>query len=160
MTTLVNLQNKILDAEQLRRKLALWRFKQQKIVFTNGCFDLINKGHLHCLSSIADLGQRFIIGLNSDSSVRALKGETRPIQAEETRASILAAFSFVDAVVLFNEATPFNLIQTICPNVLAKGGDYKISEIVGADIVQKNGGEVVLIPYLEGYSTTGILKEG
>ncbi len=157
MTTLQSIQNKILTADQLRRKLALWRFKQQKIVFTNGCFDLLHKGHLHCLTSIADLGQQFIIGLNSDASVRGLKGANRPIQDEQTRASLLAAFSFVDAIVLFEEATPLQLINTIQPDVLAKGGDYKISEIVGADIVQNKGGEVLVIPYLKGYSTTGIL---
>ena len=159
MQTIELIQQKIYTLPQLLKKLHLWRFKEQKIVFTNGCFDLIHWGHLQMLTQTADLGDKLIIGLNSDQSVKGLKGATRPIQAEQTRASILAAFSFVDAVVIFDTPTPYQLISEIVPDVLAKGGDYQKKDIVGSTLVEQNGGKVVVIPYMEGFSTTQIIQE-
>ncbi|MEZ4885410.1 MAG: D-glycero-beta-D-manno-heptose 1-phosphate adenylyltransferase [Chitinophagales bacterium] len=154
------LQQKILTLPQLQTKLNKWRFLERKIVFTNGCFDLIHKGHIHTLVSAKALGSLLILGLNSDASVKRLKGESRPIQSEADRALILASMVFVDAVVIFEEDTPSQLIQLIQPDVLVKGGDYQKHEVVGAEIVEAKGGEVVLIPYLEGHSTTNILQKG
>ena len=152
------LQQKILSPKQLSNKLATWRFSEQKIVFTNGCFDLIHKGHIHTLAKARALGDVLILGLNSDDSVKRLKGESRPLQAENDRALILASMIFVDAVVVFEEDTPFNLIQLVQPDVLVKGGDYQKHEVVGADIVEAKGGEVVLIPFVAGHSTTNLIE--
>ncbi|NNM16225.1 MAG: D-glycero-beta-D-manno-heptose 1-phosphate adenylyltransferase, partial [Bacteroidia bacterium] len=123
---------------------------------TNGCFDLIHLGHIDYLSKASDLGNRLIIGLNTDSSVSKLKGEHRPIKDEHSRATILASFSFIDAVVLFNEDTPLTLIEEIKPDILVKGGDYKSEEIVGHDSVKENKGEVVILDFIEGYSSSKI----
>ncbi len=153
------LQQKTLSPSQLQTKLSRWRFQDRKIVFTNGCFDLIHKGHIHNLATARALGDKLIVGLNSDASVKRLKGESRPLQSENDRALILAAMVFVDAVVIFEEDTPFNLIQLVQPDVLAKGGDYQKHEVVGADIVEAKGGEVVLIPFVKGHSTTQILQK-
>ena len=128
-------------------------------VFTNGCFDILHRGHIDVLAKTADLGDKLIIGLNSDSSIRKLKEENRPIVDEKSRALLLAAFSFVDAIVLFSEQTPINLITDIRPDILAKGGDYKIEEIVGYEVVQQNGGEVITIPLTEGFSSTNIIDK-
>ncbi|MFK7907754.1 MAG: D-glycero-beta-D-manno-heptose 1-phosphate adenylyltransferase [Chitinophagales bacterium] len=152
------LEQKILTQTELTNKLSKWRFLEQKIVFTNGCFDLIHKGHIHTLAKARDLGDMLILGLNSDASVKRLKGESRPLQSENDRALILAAMIFVDAVVIFEEDTPFNLIELIQPDVLVKGGDYQKHEVVGADIVKAKGGEVVLIPFVEGHSTTSLIE--
>ena len=119
----------------------------------------MHKGHLEVLAKTADLGNRLIIGLNSDSSIKNLKGRNRPIVDENSRAILLAALSFVDAVVLFSEQTPLNLIAEIKPDILAKGGDYKITEIVGHEVVQQNGGEVITIPLIEGFSSTNIIDK-
>ena len=146
---------KILSREQLVKKLGLWRFKERKIIFTNGCFDILHRGHVHLLSKAADLGEILVVGLNSDSSVRNLKGIHRPLQDEKTRAEVLASLFYVNAVVLFDEETPLELIKMISPDVLVKGGDYKIETIIGADWVMQNGGKVEIIPLLEGYSTSG-----
>ncbi len=137
------------------KKLGLWRFKERKIIFTNGCFDILHRGHVHLLSKAADLGEILVVGLNSDSSVRNLKGIHRPLQDEKTRAEVLASLFYVNAVVLFDEETPLELIKMISPDVLVKGGDYKIETIIGADWVMQNGGKVEIIPLLEGYSTSG-----
>ena len=150
------LQSKILDAAALQHKLHYWRFKDQRIVFTNGCFDLMHPGHIHILTAARDMGDVLIVGLNSDISTKGLKGPNRPIMHQDARAQLLAAFSFVDAVVLFDEPTPINLITTIMPNVLVKGGDYTIDNIVGAKEVIAAGGRVETVPFLEGYSTTSI----
>ena len=135
-----------------------WR-KTHTIVFTNGCFDILHLGHIDYLTKAAQLGTRLIVGLNSDKSVKELKGSGRPIQCEQSRASVLAALECVHAVVLFDETTPLNLIREIAPNTLVKGADYAIDEIVGGDIVINNGGTVKTIPFLQGYSTTNIIDK-
>lgn len=136
--------------------LNIWRFTDQKIVFTNGCFDLLHLGHIDYLAKAADLGNKLVIGLNSDHSTSALKGPTRPITDQLSRSTILAALSFVDAVVLFDEPTPIDLIKAVMPDVLVKGADYSVSQIVGADVVLGKGGEVQTIEFLPGYSTSAI----
>jgi len=155
--SLAALQHKILDEAALKVKLAVWRFKQENIVFTNGCFDVLHIGHIHTLQSAKAFGTKLIVGLNDDASVKRLKGEERPIFNNEQRALQLAALSMVDVIVLFEEDTPQNLIDLVLPNVLVKGGDYKAEEIVGYDIVTGNGGRVEIVPYLDGISTTEIL---
>jgi D-glycero-beta-D-manno-heptose 1-phosphate adenylyltransferase len=150
---------KILQEKSLEAWLSIMRFKKNKIVFTNGCFDILHKGHIVYLSKAADLGDALIIGLNSDSSVRKLKGEGRPYFGQDSRALLLAALPFVTAVVLFDEETPYRLIGQVQPDVLAKGADYKPEDIVGYDIVKNKGGEVVTIDFVEGYSTTSVLRK-
>lgn len=147
------------DKVQLIRNLNIYRFRDKKIVFTNGCFDILHRGHVEYLAQAAGLGDILIIGLNSDDSVRRLKGENRPLQDEEGRAMILSALSFVNHVVLFDEDTPYELIKEIKPDVLVKGADYKEDEIVGADIVKSGGGEVITIDFIAGYSTSTIIKK-
>ena len=146
------------DAEY-SRLLTIWRFQGKKIVFTNGCFDILHLGHIDYLSKAKDLGDLLIIGLNTDESVRKIKGNSRPIQDEISRAIILASLGFVDAVVFFGEETPLNLIKITQPDILVKGADYKPEDIVGYDIVKNKGGEIVTIEFLEGYSTTAIEKK-
>lgn len=154
MSKIKNIHEKILNQDQLRSRLDMWRFLENKIVFTNGCFDIIHLGHIDYLAKAADLGDKLIVGLNSDKSTRSLKGLNRPITDESSRSIILASFSFVDAVVLFDEETPLKLIKTVMPDILVKGADYSIDQIVGADIVVQNGGRVQTLNYLPGYSTT------
>ena len=153
------LNAKILDKEKLRRSLALWRFKGEKIVFTNGCFDIIHRGHIDYLSKAADLGNILIIGLNTDASVKRIKGRGRPVNDEVARTQNLAALFFIDAIILFDEDTPYNLIKEVKPDILVKGSDYKSEDIVGYDIVKENGGKVVTINLLPGYSTTSIIQK-
>lgn len=159
MTTQEVTSNKIFDYKILGNRIAMWRLLNNKIVFTNGCFDILHRGHIEYLSQARDRGDVLIIGLNSDASVRRIKGEGRPVQDEMSRALILASLRFVDGVMLFNEDTPYELIKFVNPDVLVKGADYTEETIVGADIVKANGGEVVVIPLVEGYSTTEILKK-
>ncbi len=135
-----------------------WRGRQEKIVFTNGCFDLLHTGHIHLLQSAAKEGDRLIVGLNTDTSIRKLKGPSRPVLAEEDRAAILAALECVDMVVLFAEPTPLQLIETIRPDVIVKGCDYRKNEVVGADLVESWGGKVVLFPLEEGKSTSSLIR--
>lgn len=156
MSVWAQIRHKIQTAEQMRSTLALWRAAGQRIVFTNGCFDLLHYGHLHYLAEARDLGNRLVIGLNSGASVRRLKGPTRPINDELTRAHTLASLEMVDAVVVFDEDTPLELIRLVQPDVLVKGGDWKPEQIVGADLVLARGGEVRSLPFVEGYSTTNI----
>ncbi|MBK6966628.1 MAG: D-glycero-beta-D-manno-heptose 1-phosphate adenylyltransferase [Bacteroidales bacterium] len=158
MTRPERLQKKIPEPVELAFLLAYWRFRDYKIVFTNGCFDLIHLGHIDYLAKAADLGDILVIGLNTDASTRRLKGPTRPINDEHARALVLASMSFVSTVVLFDEDTPYSLIKTIQPDILVKGADYKPEEIVGYDIVTAKGGKVVTIDYLPGYSTSLIEK--
>ena len=158
MTTLEVTKNKIFDRALLGNRVAMWRFLNNKIVFTNGCFDILHRGHIEYLSQARDKGAVLIIGLNSDASVKRIKGEGRPVQDEMTRALVLASLRIVDAVVLFDEDTPYELIKFVQPDVLVKGGDYTEETIVGADIVKANGGEVAIIPLVEGYSTSAILS--
>ncbi len=150
---------KIAEPDQIDRLLSLWRFKKEKIVFTNGCFDVLHRGHVEYLAQAANLGSRLVVGLNSDASVKRLKGEDRPINDEEARAVVLAALKFVDLVVFFGQDTPFELIQQVQPDVLVKGGDYKVEDIVGYDIVTQKGGEVITIDFVDGFSSTSIINK-
>lgn len=129
-----------------------------EVVFTNGCFDLVHRGHVDYLSKARDLGDMLIVGLNSDASVRRLKGNSRPISNQESRAMVMAAFAFVDYVVMFEEDTPLNLIKEIKPDILVKGGDYTHDNVVGADFVESYGGRLELIPLVPGESTTNLVK--
>ena len=159
MNTQEQIEAKIfLNVADVKNLVDQWKNEHQKIVFTNGCFDLLHAGHLDYLCKAADLGQRFIIGLNADVSVKKLKGSQRPILDEKTRAFKLAAMQFVDAVVVFDEETPHRIISEILPDILTKGGDYQIETIVGAKEVQANGGQVIVLPFLEGHSTTEIIS--
>ena len=139
------------------RECNVWRATQKKIVFTNGCFDILHHGHLDLLARAAGFGNILILGLNTDSSVQRLKGPERPVTNENDRAFQVASLLCVDAVCLFDEDTPETLIKLLKPDILVKGGDYTIDKIVGADFVQHNGGSVEIIPFVEGYSTTGII---
>jgi len=145
-----------------RKEAVAWRKvarrEGKKVVFTNGCFDLLHRGHVELLKEAARLGDCLIVGLNSDRSVRRLKGKGRPFMKAEDRTEILASMRWVDAVVIFDEDTPYRLIEELLPDVLIKGGDYSADEIVGGEVVGTNGGEVMVIPYLEGYSTTALVR--
>lgn len=156
MLTFQHIESKIQDWSQIRETVADWKNQHQKVVFTNGCFDILHYGHIHYLAEARDLGDKLIIGLNSADSVRRLKGPHRPINDELTRQHLLAALEFVDAVVVFEQDTPYDLIKTVEPDVLVKGGDWQPEDIVGSDIVLANGGEVKSLPYIQGYSTTNI----
>ena len=156
---LEKINDKIFGLEFLMKNIYQWRNENKKIVFTNGCFDLIHLGHIELLASSSDLGDVLIIGVNSDSSIQKLKGENRPIIEEDSRVKQLAALEFVDAVVLFHEDTPQKLIEKIKPDVITKGGDYKAENVVGNEIVTQQNGQVVIIPLTQGYSTTSILKK-
>lgn len=145
------------DTDELKNRLAYWRFKDEKIVFTNGCFDLLHQGHIDYLAKAADKGSVLIVGLNTDASVKNIKGDSRPVQDEKSRAMILAALHFVDAVVYFDQDTPHDLIKLVQPDVLVKGSDYKAEDIVGYDVVTQNGGKVVTIDFLDGYSTSRLI---
>jgi D-beta-D-heptose 7-phosphate kinase/D-beta-D-heptose 1-phosphate adenosyltransferase len=149
-------QRKITRAVDLSHEIFQWKFFGKKIVFTNGCFDLLHAGHIHSLNQAAALGDKLIVGLNSDASVKRLKGERRPIQQEQNRALILASLCMVDAVVIFEEDTPLELIKNILPDVLVKGGDYTPESVVGAKEVMANGGKVEIIPLVPGLSTTNL----
>lgn len=152
------LQKKCLSGQDISRALAIWKFQNKKIVFTNGCFDLLHLGHIDYLSKAKDLGDILIVGINSDASVRRIKGEHRPIQNEESRMKIMASLSFVDAVIMFDEDTPLELIKTIQPDVLVKGADYNPKDIVGYDVVMEKNGTVETIEFLKGFSTSAIEK--
>jgi D-glycero-beta-D-manno-heptose 1-phosphate adenylyltransferase len=157
MNKLEAIRAKIHTIDTLKRQIAQWRFLGDTVVFTNGCFDIIHKGHIDYLCKAADLGKRLIVALNSDESVKMLgKGNSRPLQDQGTRELIMASFHFVDGVVLFTEETPYELIKELQPDILVKGGDWKEKDIVGGDIVKAKGGKVLSIPFLEGYSTTAI----
>lgn len=140
-------------------RLAHWRAVGEKIVFTNGCFDILHAGHIAIFNHCAGLGDRIIVALNSDTSVKKLKGETRPINNENDRALVLASLQNVDAVIIFEEETPLNLITKILPDVLVKGGDYQLHEIVGAKEVIANGGKVEIMPLVAGKSTSNIIEQ-
>ncbi len=159
MPYLDTLNDKIFSLDALKIQVDSWKKSEEKVVFTNGCFDIVHRGHIEVLARTADLGSKFIIGLNSDSSIQKLKGEGRPIIDEQSRAVLLASLRFVDAIVLFSDETPLELISTLVPDVLAKGGDYKIETIVGHKIVQENGGKVILVPFVEGFSSTTIIDK-
>ena len=162
------IQNKIVSIEDASRIIEGWRLKGQRVVFTNGCFDILHKGHVTYLAQAASLGNRLVVGLNTDDSVRRLgKDSDRPINDNDARAQVLSSLGFVDLVVFFDNDTPINEITALLPDVLAKGADYDPNErdpnskkyIVGSDIVLANGGEVMAIPLVEGFSTTSILAK-
>ena len=152
-------QKKIFSLAGLIEKNNEWKTKGESIVFTNGCFDIVHKGHIEMLTSAAELGSKLIVGLNSDSSIKALKKKGRPIIDETSRSTLLASFSFVDAVILFSEETPINLINKLLPDFLVKGGDYQKENIVGAETITRNGGEVVVIPFIDGFSSSKIIQK-
>jgi rfaE bifunctional protein nucleotidyltransferase chain/domain len=158
MTNIEILNNKIHTWESLKTQVEEWNIQGKIIVFSNGCFDLLHKGHIDYLNRAADLGDVLVMGLNTDASVSKLKGPHRPIQDEQSRLTIIAALQCVNAVVLFNEETPYNLIELVQPDVLVKGSDYQPENIVGFDIVMAKGGVVKTIDYLPGYSTSLIEK--
>ncbi len=151
------IQSKIVDKQTLKSKLKSSTGK--KVVFSNGCFDILHRGHIEYLAQAANFGDILVIGLNTDNSVRRLKGKTRPLQDETSRTITLAALQFVDFVVLFDEDTPYDLINFIKPDVLVKGADYKAEDIVGYDVVTGNGGCVKTIELTKGYSTTAIVEK-
>lgn len=152
------ISKKICNWSQLEAKTNAWHQQNEVIVFTNGCFDLLHRGHVDYLAKAADLGTKLVVGLNTDASVSALKGNHRPIQDEVSRMQIIASLQFISAVTLFHQQTPYELINLVQPNVLVKGSDYKPEDIVGYDIVTKLGGKVVTIDFLPGYSTSLIEK--
>jgi rfaE bifunctional protein nucleotidyltransferase chain/domain len=153
------LTGKISDVHVLKQQVQHWQAEGKKVVFTNGVFDLLHIGHITYLAKAAELGDKLIIGLNADSSVKRIKGEGRPVNDQSSRAAILAALFFVDAVVVFEEDTPLNLISTVLPDYLVKGADYSVDNIVGAKEVIANGGEVKTINFVEGYSSTSIINK-
>jgi len=148
-----------MDQTQLQAQLLRWRLLSKKIAFTNGCFDILHAGHIHSLTQAVSFADVLIVGLNSDSGTKKLKGEGRPINKEQDRALMLASMVMVDAVVLFDEPTPLELIKKIMPDVLVKGGDYTIDTIVGSKEVIANGGKVEIIPLIPGLSTTGLAEK-
>ena len=152
-------ESKIKSVAEAITQIKQWKAKGEKIVFTNGCFDLMHLGHVDYLEKARFLGDRLVLGLNTDDSVSRFKGPARPIQDQHSRARVLAALQFIDLVVFFNEDTPLNLITALLPDVLVKGSDYLAENIVGADVVEKNGGVVKTIDFVPGYSTTRIVEK-
>lgn len=152
------IQKKIMDVKSLQKMISIWRFFGKKIVFTNGCFDLLHWGHIHLLNSARSFGDILIVGLNSDSSVSKLK-PGRPVQDEHSRMMLMAGMEVVDAVVLFQEETPQQLIEKILPDVLVKGGDYKIEEVVGRKTVEQSGGKVEIVALAEGFATSKLIEK-
>lgn len=150
--------DKIVDIEQARSRVSDWKRQGKRVVFTNGCFDLLHFGHVDYLEKARNLGDVLVVGLNTDDSVGRFKGPDRPIQDQRSRARVMAALAAVDLVVFFNEDTPQNLISALVPHVLVKGSDYLAENIVGADVVKKAGGEVKTIDFVPGYSTTRIVE--
>jgi D-beta-D-heptose 7-phosphate kinase/D-beta-D-heptose 1-phosphate adenosyltransferase len=152
------MKSKIKNAKNLSKALALLKRKGKKIVFTNGCFDILHVGHVDYLSKAKRLGDVLVVGLNTDSSVKKIKGKDRPINKESDRAMVLSALSFVDYITLFGETTPEKLIMKLRPDILVKGGDWKIEDIVGGAFVRSYGGKIKRIPFVKGYSTTSIIE--
>jgi D-glycero-beta-D-manno-heptose 1-phosphate adenylyltransferase len=152
-------ENKIHTRQSLIEQVEIWQSEGKKIVFTNGCFDIVHLGHIDYLEKARNLGDKLVLGLNTDASVRRLKGETRPVVNEYARSRMMAAFEFVDAVVLFDEPTPLELIETVKPDILVKGDDYSLETIVGADFVISKGGEVKTIALVKGYSTSLLIEK-
>lgn len=152
------IQHKIYQLDALVRTIMQWRLLGKTVAFTNGCFDILHRGHIYSLSQAASEADYLIVGVNSDSSTRGLKGPGRPVNDQDSRALVLASLLMIDAVIIFDEPTPLNLITTLLPDVLVKGGDYTIDTIVGAKEVIANGGRVVINPIIEGFSTTSIIS--
>jgi D-glycero-beta-D-manno-heptose 1-phosphate adenylyltransferase len=151
-------ENKIVDLSQAKELLKAWK-NEGEVVFTNGCFDILHLGHVDYLEKASRFGSKMIVALNTDASVSKLKGPERPVNNEYARARIMASLSFVDAVILFGEDTPLELIEALVPDILVKGNDYTVDKIVGADFVIEHGGKVETIPLVEGYSTTNIVNK-
>ena len=159
MKSVSSIPNKIFTLTELNQQLKRWRLHNKKIVFTNGVFDILHEGHIASLGEAALYGHILIVAINADASVKRIKGDSRPVYNEGSRTLLMASLVMVDAVILFEDDTPLNLIATILPDVLVKGGDYTIDEIVGAKEVIANGGEVKIVPLLEGFSTSGIIEK-
>lgn len=159
MKTIQAIPGKIFTLQALLHQVSRWRLVNKKIVFTNGVFDILHEGHIASLSDAAQYGHILIVAINADASVKRLKGASRPVNNENSRMLLMASLVMVDAVILFEEDTPLNLITAILPDVLVKGGDYTIEQIAGAKEVISNGGEVKIVPILEGFSTTGIIEK-
>ena len=159
MPLISKVREKIITTDNLVLKVSQWKKNKMKVAFTNGCFDILHLGHLEILTKSKEFGDKLIVAVNSDESVRKLKGEERPINDFQTRSNMLASFSFVDYVVEFSDDTPKKLIQIIKPDFLIKGGDYKKKNIVGNDIVSSYGGETIIIPLIDGLSTTNTINK-
>lgn len=159
MPLISKVREKIITTDNLVLKVSQWKKNKMKVAFTNGCFDILHLGHLEILTKSKEFGDRLIVAVNSDESVRKLKGKERPINDFQTRSNMLASFSFVDYVVEFSDDTPKKLIQIIKPDFLIKGGDYKKKDIVGNDIVSSYGGETIIIPLIDGLSTTNTINK-
>lgn len=159
MKQIAAIEQKIYTISQLVKQVTIWRNLNKTIAFTNGCFDILHEGHIFSLSQAASEADYLIVAVNSDASIRKLKGDDRPINNQQSRALLLANLCIVDAVIIFEEETPLSLISSLIPNVLVKGGDYTIDQIVGAEIVLKNGGEVKINSIVQGFSTTGIINK-
>lgn len=157
MKAVDSLKDKLLAPAELKRRISQWKFKGKTIAFTNGCFDILHAGHIASLSEAAKLADYLVVGLNADASVKKLKGEGRPVNKQHSRAMVLASLVMVDAVVIFEEDTPLELIKMVEPDYLVKGGDYKPEDIAGAKEVIAAGGKVVINPIVEGFSTTGTI---
>jgi len=153
------INSKLVNRAEAVRKIAQWRALGKTVSFTNGCFDILHRGHIFSLSQAAAEADYLIVGLNSDASTKRLKGKERPVNDEQSRAQLLSALVMVDIIVLFEEDTPLELITTLLPDVLVKGGDYKVEQIAGSKEVIANGGRVVINPIVEGFSTTGLIEK-
>lgn len=153
------IEQKIMDLAKAQSMIASWKVLGKTVAFTNGCFDILHEGHIFSLSAAAKEADYLIVGLNSDASVKRLKGDARPVNTQHSRALLLASLLMVDAVVIFEEDTPLQLITALMPDVLVKGGDYTIEQIVGSKEVMANGGRVVINPIVAGFSTTGLIQQ-
>lgn len=153
-----NFSDNILTKDQLSVQAKIWKLAGKKVVFTNGCFDILHRGHLQILTTSASFGDVLVVGINTDASVKKLKGPLRPVNDEAFRSLMLASLKYVDAVVLFDEPTPLSIIEAIMPDVLVKGGDYTVNQIVGAEEVIQNGGKVEIVPIVKGFSTTKLIE--
>lgn len=158
MTELQKITNKIKSREEAKSIVKEWDETGEKIAFTNGCFDIVHRGHIDYLSKAKDLGTKLVLGLNTDASVQRLKGSQRPIVDEQSRAILIGALQFIDLIVFFDEDTPYELIEALQPDVLVKGSDYKAEDIVGYDIVTAKGGAVETIDFVKGFSTTSLIE--
>lgn len=154
-----NIKSKIVSATRLQRLVAGWKVKSYTIVFTNGVFDLIHQGHIASIALAAQEGNKLVVGINSDASVKRLKGDSRPVNDAMSRALVLASMQYVDAVCIFDEDTPQELIRAVKPDVIAKGGDYTPETVVGNDFIRDSGGKTVIIPLVEGFSTTATISQ-
>ena len=151
--------SKIISVAEAKRKMSQWQLSGKKVAFTNGCFDILHRGHISSLSQAAAEADYLIVAVNSDASTKRLKGESRPVNDQDSRALLLASLLIVDAVVIFEEDTPLELIRELLPDVMVKGGDYTVEQIAGSKEVMANGGRVVINPIVEGFSTTGIIEK-